>query len=84
MNASPTQDPDYQRRREFAGLFEEAPLFMALLHGPGHHVEFVNPGYRRLIGHRDIVGRRVADELEDAAAQGYVAMLDQVYRSGVP
>ena len=84
MNASPTQDPDYQRRREFAGLFEEAPLFMALLHGPGHHVEFVNPGYRRLIGHRDIVGRRVVDELEDAAAQGYVAMLDQVYRSGAP
>jgi len=84
MNASPTQDPDYQRRREFAGLFEEAPLFMALLHGPEHHVEFVNPGYRRLIGHRDIVGRRVADELADAAAQGYVAMLDQVYRSGEP
>jgi PAS domain S-box-containing protein len=84
MNDTPPKDPDYQRRREFAGLFEEAPLFMALLHGPGHHVEFVNPGYRRLIGHRDIVGHRIADQLEDAAAQGYVAMLDQVYRSGEP
>jgi len=84
MNATPPTDPDYQRRREFAGLFEEAPLFMALLHGPEHLVEFVNPGYRRLIGHRDIVGRRIADQLEDAAAQGYVAMLDQVYRSGAP
>jgi PAS domain S-box-containing protein len=84
MNETASHDTDYQRRREFTGLFEEAPLFMALLHGPGHHVEFVNPGYRRLIGHRDIIGRRVADELEDAAAQGYVAMLDQVYRSGEP
>ncbi len=84
MNPSAIHDPDYQRRREFAGLFEEAPLFMALLHGPEHHVEFVNPGYRRLIGHREIIGRRLADELEDAAAQGYVAMLDQVYRSGEP
>jgi PAS domain S-box-containing protein len=88
MNASAPQyqdsQGDYQRRREFASLFEEAPMFMALLHGPQHHVEFVNPGYRRLIGHRDIIGRPVADELEDAAAQGYVAMLDQVYRSGEP
>jgi PAS domain S-box-containing protein len=84
MNAPAPHDLDYHRRREFAGLFEEAPLFMALLHGPEHHVEFVNPGYRRLIGHRDIVGRRLADGLDDAAAQGYVAMLDQVYRSGEP
>ncbi|MBD8533272.1 MULTISPECIES: ATP-binding protein [unclassified Massilia] len=93
MNASASQDPDhqqanfqqeYERRREFAALFEEAPMFMALLHGPQHHVEFVNPGYRRLIGHRDIIGRRLADELEDAAAQGYVAMCDQVYRTGEP
>jgi len=78
------QDKDYQRRRAFAGLFEEAPMFMALLHGPGHEVEFVNPGYRRLIGQREIVGHRLADVLEDAAAQGYVAMLDRVYRSGEP
>lgn len=84
MNPTAPDDTDYQRRRAFAGLFEEAPLFMALLHGPQHHVEFVNPGYRRLIGHRDIVGHRLADELEDAAAQGYVAMLDEVYRSGAP
>ena len=84
MNAPAPHDLNYQRRREFAGLFEEAPMFMALLHGPQHEVEFVNPGYRRLIGHRDIVGRRVADELGDAVAQGYVAMCDEVYRSGVP
>ncbi len=84
MNALVSNDTDYQRRREFAGLFEEAPMFMALLRGPEHIVEFVNPGYRRLIGHRDIVGRRLADEHGDVVAQGYLAMLDQVYRSGLP
>jgi PAS domain S-box-containing protein len=84
MNASAPHDLDYHRRREFAGLFEEAPTFMAVLHGPGHEFEFVNPGYERLIGHRAVVGRRMADVLEDVAAQGYVAMLDEVYRTGVP
>jgi PAS domain S-box-containing protein len=84
MKPADIEDKDYQLRRQFAELFQEAPLFMALLRGPGHIVEFVNPGYRRLIGHRDIVGRRVVDELEDAVAQGYLAVLDQVYRSGMP
>ena len=77
MNPSASQDPDlqradarqeYDRRREFAGLFEEAPMFMALLHGPQHHVEFVNPGYRRLIGHRDIIGRLRLEVMGDQLA----------------
>ena len=79
-----TDDHDYQSRRQFAELFQEAPMFMALLRGPEHRVEFVNPGYLRLIGHREVVGHPVADVLNDAASQGYVGMLDKVYRSGVP
>jgi len=84
MNASALDDTYYQRRREFAGLFEEAPIFMALMHGPEHRFEFINPGYRRLIGHRDVLGQPMAQVLQDVAAQGYVAMLDEVYRTGVP
>jgi PAS domain S-box-containing protein len=83
MNASALHDPDYQRRREFAGLFEETPIFMALLHGPELRFEFINPGYRRLIGHRDVLGQPMGEVLEDVAAQGYVAMVDEAYRSGV-
>ncbi|MBA4094449.1 MAG: hypothetical protein C0489_10215, partial [Candidatus Accumulibacter sp.] len=60
MNALAPQDLDYHRRREFAGLFEEAPMFMALLHGPLHEFEFINPGYQRLIGQRDVIGRHMA------------------------
>ena len=79
-----TDDHDYQSRRQFAELFQEAPMFMALLRGPEHRFEFVNPGYVRLIGHRDVVGHPVAQVLGDAASQGYVAMLDEVYRTGAP
>ncbi|KQQ97517.1 hypothetical protein ASF77_06175 [Massilia sp. Leaf139] len=57
---------------------------MALLHGPQLEFEFINPGYQRLIGGRDVIGRNMADVLHDVAAQGYVAMVDAVYRTGVP
>lgn len=66
----------------FAALFEQAPTFMAVLRGPEHRIELANPGYMRLIGHREVLGRTVVEALPDAAAQGYVALLDGVYRSG--
>lgn len=66
----------------FAALFEQAPSFMAMLQGPEHRIERANPGYMRLVGHRPVLGRTVAEALPDAAEQGYVELLDRVYRSG--
>ncbi|SON79153.1 hypothetical protein XAP412_230114 [Xanthomonas phaseoli pv. phaseoli] len=63
-------------------LFEQAPMFMAFLSGPQHRVEFANPCYSRLIGHRDVIGRPLAEALPDAVEQGHVRRLDEVYRSG--
>jgi PAS domain S-box-containing protein len=68
--------------RRFAELFEQAPAFMAVLSGPDHVVDLVNSAYLRLVGHREMLGRRVADALPDAVEQGYIALLDQVYRTG--
>ncbi|WP_353920025.1 PAS domain-containing protein [Devosia sp.] len=65
-------------------MFEQAPTFMALLRGPEHRYEAANPSYLRLIGGRDVVGRTVAEALPDAASQGFVRILDQVYRTGEP
>lgn len=69
-------------RRRLAEMFEQAPSFMALLRGPRHIFELVNPSYRRLVGGRDVLGRPVAEVLPDAAAQGFVRLLDSVYASG--
>jgi len=63
-------------------MFEESPSFMAMLTGPDHVFEYVNPAYQRLIGDRQVVGRRLAEAMPDAVAQGYLALLDEVYRSG--
>ena len=66
----------------FAALFEQAPSFMAMLRGPDHHVELANPAYLKLIGHRDVIGRPIAEALPEIAEQGYLDLLDRVYRSG--
>ncbi len=69
-------------RQRFAQLFEQAPSFMTMLEGPEHRVVLANPAYLRLVGNRPLIGLPVAEALPDAAAQGYVALLDNVYRSG--
>ncbi len=64
-------------------LFEQAPSFMAMLEGPHHRICFANAAFMRIVGDRPLIGRTVAEAMPDAAAQGYVALLDQVDRTGV-
>lgn len=71
-----------REHERLAQLFEQAPMFMAFLSGPEHRIEVVNPGYLRLIDHRDVVGKTVAEALPDAVEQGYLDLLDGVYRTG--
>jgi signal transduction histidine kinase/CheY-like chemotaxis protein len=68
--------------KSFAQLFEQAPSFMAVLRGPEHRIELANPGYMRLIGHREVLGKRVIEALPESIAQGYLKLLDDVYSSG--
>ena len=63
-------------------LFERAPGFIVILHGPEHRFEFANEAYCRLLGRRDLIGRTVRDALPDLAGQGFFELLDQVYASG--
>jgi PAS domain S-box-containing protein len=63
-------------------LFEQSPSFMAVLRGPEHRFELVNPGYLQLIGHRDVVGKTVREALPEIAGQGFYELLDGVYSSG--
>ena len=69
-------------RERFVQLFDQAPTFLAVLRGPDHVFELVNPGYLKLIGDRPVVGRKLADALPEAVSQGYLTLLDEVYRTG--
>jgi PAS domain-containing protein len=72
---------DAVRLRE---LFGQAPGFIAALRGPEHVFEFTNAAYNRLIGHTDIIGKRVIDVLPEVDAQGFMTLLDSVFSSGEP
>jgi PAS domain-containing protein len=71
-----------EERDQFAELFDQAPSFMAIVRGPTHRIERANPAYIRLVGRRDVVGRTVAEALPEAADQGYIGLLDEVYATG--
>jgi PAS domain S-box-containing protein len=71
-------------RDQLAQLFEQGPTFMALLRGADHRIELANPAALKLIGHRPVLGRTVADALPEAAQQGYLALLDRVRQTGEP
>jgi PAS domain S-box-containing protein len=63
-------------------LFDQAPGFMAILQGPNHVFDIINPAYLQLVGHRQIVGRSVRDALPEVAGQGFLDLLDNVYATG--
>ncbi|MDB4886977.1 MAG: sensor protein [Gemmatimonadetes bacterium] len=70
--------------RRLREVFAQAPAFLAVLRGPDHVVEFSNDAYQRLVGDRPIVGKPVREALPEVAGQGFIALLDRVYRTGEP
>ena len=67
-----------------ADVFSRSPSFMAVLKGPDHVFELVNDRYTQLVGRRDLLHRAVRDALPEVVAQGFVDLLDGVYRTGEP
>lgn len=65
-------------------LFEQAPTFMAMLSGSDHRFDIVNPEYRKLVGNRDVTGLPVSQALPEVSDQGFLSLLDDVWRSGEP
>jgi PAS domain S-box-containing protein len=67
-----------------AALFQQAPAFFAVLSGSQHVFEMVNPPYRELIGRQDVLGKTVREAVPEAEGQGFLELLDGVYRTGEP
>ena len=77
-------DDANRERARLARMFEQAPSFMALLREPGHVCDFANAAYLQLIGQRPLLGLPLGEALPEIAAQGFVALLDDVVKSGKP
>jgi PAS domain S-box-containing protein len=73
-----------EERQHLRGLFQQAPGFMAALSGPEHVFTMANTAYLQLIGRENIVGKPVREALPEVVGQGFIDLLDRVYRSGQP
>jgi PAS domain S-box-containing protein len=71
-------------RARLASIFQQAPAYIAIVRGPDHVFEMANPLYRRLSGGRELIGRPAREAVPELVGQGYIALLDQVYRSREP
>lgn len=71
-------------RTRLAYVFQQAPSFLAVLRGQEHVFTLVNDAYYQLVGHRDIVGKRVWDALPEVRGQGFESLLDSVLLTGQP
>ena len=72
------------QRQRLLGFIGQAPVMLALLHGPTHQIELANEGFRQAFGHRLLLGRAYREAAPELADQLVFDQLDAVYRTGEP
>ncbi len=77
----PFAEDDQER---LAQLFEQAPSLMAMLREPEHRIVLANRAFLRLVGQKDIIGKRAEEVLPSALAEDAVRALNEAYRTGRP
>ena len=65
-------------------VFDRAPAFLAVLHGPDHVFSLANEAYEELVGHRNLIGRPAREALPEVVEQGFITLLDRVLETGEP
>ncbi|GLV60656.1 hypothetical protein KDH_74750 [Dictyobacter sp. S3.2.2.5] len=73
-------------RQRLHDLFMQAPAVIAVLNGPTHVFTLANAGYAEIVGRagEDLLGKPIRDALPELNGQGFIKLLDQVYRTGEP
>jgi two-component system CheB/CheR fusion protein len=62
----------------------ESPAPFVILKGSEHIFEFVNSSYHQLTGNRDLLGKKMMEAIPELKGQGFVEIVDEVYRTGKP
>ncbi len=63
-------------------LFDGAPGFIAIFHGPDHRWVFANRAFARLFPGRVVIGGTARDAFPETEVQGFPALMDHVYTTG--
>ncbi|MCX8252816.1 Histidine kinase [Beijerinckiaceae bacterium RH AL1] len=69
---------------QLRNLFMSAPSFMCVFSGPDFRFELANSAFMSLVGQRELVGRPLREAVPEIVGQGYIELLEKVYRSGEP
>ncbi len=70
--------------KNIINILLHAPALICTLRGPNHVFELANEGYLQIIGQREIIGKSVKEVIPEAEAQGFIKLLNKVYKSGEP
>jgi PAS domain S-box-containing protein len=78
-----SEDEDRPRWLE---ILRQTPAGVALLRGPEHRFEWVNPAYERIAGKtsEQLIGRFLTEAIPELQGQEFPQFLDRVYRTGEP
>jgi len=76
---------EVDRQREvLQNVFNQAPVPICLLSGPGLVFTLLNPLYRELLGDRELLGKPLREALPEFAGQGFFELMERVYQTGEP
>lgn len=65
-------------------FFMQAAASFCILKSPEHLFELANASYLKIIGKKDIIGKTVRQVLPEIEGQGFIELLDKVYKTGEP
>ncbi len=68
-------------RKILIRLIDKAPAFFCILNGPEHRFVQVNQKYQQLFPDRQLLNKTVSQALPEITEQGFIEVLDNVYKS---
>ncbi|MDQ4120940.1 MAG: PAS domain S-box protein [Acidobacteriota bacterium] len=71
-------------REKLRSLFQQAPAIVNIQRGPDHIFELVHPLMYQLLGERDLIGKPAREAVPEVVEQGFIELLDNVYKTGEP
>ncbi|WP_328453172.1 SpoIIE family protein phosphatase [Amycolatopsis sp. NBC_00438] len=80
------QPPAASIEADLRSLFGQSPAVFASLAGPDHVLEAANPAFFDAVARADVtsLGVPLGRALPELAGQGFLSLLDRVYRTGEP
>lgn len=74
----------WAERRRLSQMFDQAADMMALLVGPDHVFEMINPAMKRAVGDAQLLGRSIRDVVQSDQGREILGQLDEVRDTGLP